>query len=50
MSDKKTGEVCTRVNDWKYYVYVYVYVCLFESVLTIWCGSLLEDDRAIPSV
>ena len=24
--------------------------CLFESVLTIWCSSLLEDARAIPSV
>ena len=24
--------------------------CLFESVLTIWCSSLLEDVRAIPSV
>ena len=22
--------------------------CLFESVLTIWCSSLLEDARAIP--
>ena len=21
--------------------------CLFESVLTIWCSSLLEDARAI---
>ena len=25
-------------------------VCLFESVLTIWCSSLLEDARAILSV
>ena len=24
--------------------------CLFESVLTIWCSSLLEDARAILSV
>ena len=24
--------------------------CLFESVWTIWCSSLLEDARAIPSV
>ena len=24
--------------------------CLFESVLTIWCSSLPEDARAIPSV
>ena len=24
--------------------------CLFESVLTIWCSSLLEDARAIHSV
>ena len=24
--------------------------CLFESVLTIWCNSLLEDARAILSV
>ena len=24
--------------------------CLFESLLTIWCSSLLEDARAIPSV
>ena len=24
--------------------------CLFESVLSIWCSSLLEDDRAILSV
>ena len=24
--------------------------CLFESVLTIWCSSLLEDARAIFSV
>ena len=24
--------------------------CLFESVLTIWYSSLLEDARAIPSV
>ena len=24
--------------------------CLFESVLTIWCCSLLEDARAILSV
>ena len=23
---------------------------LFESALTIWCSSLLEDARAIPSV
>ena len=23
---------------------------LFESVLTIWCSSLLQDARAIPSV
>ena len=21
--------------------------CLFESVSTIWCSSLLEDDKAI---
>ena len=25
-------------------------VCLFESVLTIWCSSILEDARAILSV
>ena len=24
--------------------------CLFESVLTIWCSSLLEDARTILSV
>ena len=24
--------------------------CLFESVLTIWCSSLLEDARSILSV
>ena len=24
--------------------------CLFESALTIWCSSLQEDARAIPSV
>ena len=24
--------------------------CLFESVLTIWCSSLLEDARTIPSL
>ena len=24
--------------------------CLYESVLTIWCSSLLEDARAILSV
>ena len=24
--------------------------CLFESALTIWCSSLLEVDRVIPSV
>ena len=24
--------------------------CLFESVLTIWCSSLMEDARAIHSV
>ena len=24
--------------------------CLFESVLTIWCSSLLEDARAFLSV
>ena len=24
--------------------------CLFEIVLTIWCNSVLEDDRAILSV
>ena len=24
--------------------------CLFESALTIWCSSLLEDARAILSV
>ena len=25
-------------------------VCLFESLLTIWCSYLLEDTRAILSV
>ena len=24
--------------------------CLFESILTIWCSSLLEDAKAILSV
>ena len=42
--DENTGAVSTRVNGWQYPR------CLFESVLTIWCSSLLEDARAILSV
>ena len=40
---KNTRKVSTRVSGLQY-------GCLFESVLTIWCSSLLEDARAIPSV
>ena len=45
--DENTGKVSTRVNCWQYLRYLR---CLFESVLTIWCSSLLEDTRAILSV
>ena len=43
--DEKTGKVRTRVNGWNI-----LGGYLFESVLTIWCSSLLEDARAILSV
>ena len=43
--DDMTGKVSTRVNGWQY-----LGGCLFESVLTIWRSSLLEDARAILSV
>ena len=35
--DENTGMVSTRVNG------NILGGCLFESVLTIWCSSLLED-------
>ena len=38
--DENTGKVSTRVIGWQY----------LESILTIWCSSLLEDARAILSV
>ena len=41
--DENTGKVSTRVGN-------ILGGCLFESVLTIWCSSLLEDARAILSV
>ena len=37
--DENTGKVSNILGG-----------CLFESVLTIWCSSLLEDARAILSV
>ena len=43
--DENTGKVSTRINGWQYFG-----GCLFESVLIIWCSSLLEDARAILSV
>ena len=43
--DENTGKVSTRVNDCNI-----LGGCLFESVLTIWCTSLLEDARAVLSV
>ena len=43
--DENTGKVSTRVNGWQF-----LGGCLFESVLTIWCSSLLEDARVILSV
>ena len=43
--DEKNGKVSTRVNGGNI-----LGGCLFESVLTIWCSSLLEDARAILSV
>ena len=43
--DENTGKVSTWVNSWQI-----LGGCLFESVLTIWCSSLLEDARAILSV
>ena len=42
--DENTRKVSTRVNGWQYLR------CLFESVLTIWCSSSLEDAKAILSV
>ena len=45
VSNENTGKVSTRVNGWQY-----LSGCLFESVFTIWCCSLLEDARAIPSL
>ena len=44
--DENTGKVSTRVNG----LLNGLGGCLFESVLTIWCSSLLEDARAILSV
>ena len=43
--DENTGKVSTRVM-----VGNILGGCLFESVLTIWCSTLLKDARAIPSV
>ena len=43
--DDNTGKVSTRVN-----VGNILGGCVFESVLTVWCSSLLEDARAILSV
>ena len=43
--DENTVKVSTRVNGWQY-----LGGFLFESVLPIWCNSLLEDARAILSV
>ena len=44
--DENIGKVSTRVNGWQYTRFIF----FFESVLAIWCSSLLEDARAIPSV
>ena len=41
--DENTGKVSTRVGNISG-------VCLFESMLTIWCSSLLEDAKDILSV
>ena len=41
--DENTVKASTRVGN-------ILGGCLFESVLTIWCSSLLEDARAILSV
>ena len=46
--DEYTGRVSTRVNG--NIIGNILGGCLFESVLTIWCSSLLEDARAILSV
>ena len=43
--DVNTGNVSTRVNGWHI-----LGGCLFESALTIWRSSLLEDAIAILSV
>ena len=43
--DENTGKVNTRVNGCNI-----LGGCLFESVLTIWYSSLLEDAWAILSV
>ena len=43
--DENTGKVSTRVNGWQYLRWMSI-----ESVLTIWCSSLLEGARAILSV
>ena len=47
--DENSGKVSTwmQVSTW---VGNILGGCLFESVLTIWCSSLLYDARAIPSV
>ena len=39
VSNEKTGKVSTRVNGWQNIRW-----------MSIWCSSLLEDVRAIPSV
>ena len=43
--DENNRKVSTRVNGWQYLRWMSI-----ESVLTIWCSSLLEDARAILSV
>ena len=43
--DENTVKVSTRVNGGNI-----LRGCLFESALTIWSSSLLEDARGIPSV
>ena len=42
MSDEQTGKDSTSVNGWPY-----LCGCPFDSVLTIWCSSSLEDARDI---
>ena len=43
--DENTGKVSTSLNGWQYFRWM-----SFESVLTIWCSSLLDDARTIFSV